>query len=341
MNALRMGMRSTLENTLRKKDTLTAEVLNKVLSPANVDKIRWAIGDETADRLVGAIEHERHIHTAPTRIHGGSPTALRQEAQKRWTPQPGALSKVTVGDVAGAVTSPIKTAAKAAEHFGMSARRSKKEAQFAKLREEAARLMTLQGPERDAMTRWLVGGNRPTNYARGGAVHNHNPTEPQKKAGNYSKTHRYFHGLDITLENLKGHPRSGIGKDGKRWSVIMPASYGYIKRTEGADGDHVDVYLGPNDKSDQVFVVDQKDADTGRFDEHKCMLGFNSEKEARTTYRAGFSDGKGAQRIGHVRRMSMAEFKTWLERGDTSKPIKHEVALRLAYESKRESHEQR
>ena len=172
-------------------------------------------------------------------------------------------------------------------------------------------------------------------YARGGAVHNHNPSEAQKKAGNYSKTHRFFHGLDITLENLKGHPRSGIGRNGKRWSVTMPASYGYIKRTEGADGDHVDCYLGPNEKSDQVFVVDQKDAETGKFDEHKTLLGFSSEKEALKTYRAGFSDGK--DRVKHVKRMTISEFRDWLERGNTSKPIK--VALRLAYEEKKQRHE--
>lgn len=158
--------------------------------------------------------------------------------------------------------------------------------------------------------------------AAGGAVnHNHNPSEAQKKAGNYAKTHKFFQGLDITIENLKGKPRTGIGRDGKKWSVTMPASYGYLKRTEGADGDHVDVYLGPNEKSDQVFVVDQKDAETGKFDEHKCMLGFNNEAEARRTYRAGFSDGK--DRIKHMRRMSMAEFRQWLDKGDTSKQIKN------------------
>ncbi len=160
----------------------------------------------------------------------------------------------------------------------------------------------------------------PVARAAGGVVHNHNPTEAQKKAGNYAKTHKFFQGLDITLENLKGKARSGIGRDGKKWSVKMPADYGYIKRTEGADGDHVDVYLGPNDKSDQVFVVDQKDAETGKFDEHKCLLGFSSEKEARATYRAGFSDGK--DRIKHLRRMSMAQFREWLSKGDTSKEIR-------------------
>jgi hypothetical protein len=51
------------------------------------------------------------------------------------------------------------------------------------------------------------------------------------------------------------------------------------------------------------------------------MIGFNSEAEARKTYRAGFSDGK--DRIKHMRRMSMADFRAWLEKGDTRKQIKH------------------
>lgn len=177
----------------------------------------------------------------------------------------------------------------------------------------------------------------PVNRASGGAVHNHNPSEAQKKAGNYAKTHKFFQGLDITIENLKGKSRSGVGKNGKRWSVTMPAHYGYIKRTEGADGDHVDVYLGPNEKSDQVFVVDQKDAETGKFDEHKCLLGFSSEAEARRTYRAGFSDGK--DRIKHLRRMSMAEFKEWLAKGNTSKEIRRYAdggAVRRALQSLKE-----
>lgn len=68
------------------------------------------------------------------------------------------------------------------------------------------------------------------NRKDGGAVHNHNPTEAQKKAGNYAKTHRWFQGLDVTLENLKGKARTGVGRDGKTWSVTMPCDYGYIRR---------------------------------------------------------------------------------------------------------------
>ncbi len=331
MRAMRIGMRDYLENMLGKRDTLTAETVNTVMSPNNIQKMRWAIGDAATDAVVTAMEAERHMHGTPTRVHGNSVTASRTEAGKRWAPSPDEASGITLGDIAGAVKHPFRSgasaAAGAAERFGVNRRQAAAKEKWDRIREEASRIYTLQGPERDAVARYLIegppgiGDNSGIRRARGGAVnHNHNPSEAQKKAGNYAKTHKFFQGLDITIENLKGHPRSGIGKDGKKWSVRMPAHYGYLKRTEGADGDHVDVYLGPNEKSDQVFVVDQKDAETGKFDEHKVLAGFNSEAEARRTYRAGFSDGK--DRIKHLRRMSMSEFRDWLEKGDTSKQIK-------------------
>ena len=57
----------------------------------------------------------------------------------------------------------------------------------------------------------------------------------------------------------------------------MQNTYGYIRGTEGVDGDHIDVFLsddidGWNGR--RVFVVDQYNED-GSFDEHKVMLGFN------------------------------------------------------------------
>lgn len=149
---------------------------------------------------------------------------------------------------------------------------------------------------------------------------NPSPTEAQKEAGNYKKHHVKMHGLDISLENMKGGKRSGVGPNGRRWTVTMPAHYGYIKRTQGADGDHVDVYVGPDHASTKVYIVDQKNAETGSFDEHKVLLGFKSEAEARATYLRGFSDGKGAQRLGQIHAMSMDDFKHWLK-GNTTKPL--------------------
>src|SRR5262249_1106208 len=105
----------------------------------------------------------------------------------------------------------------------------------------------------------------------------------------------------------------------------MPAHYGYVKRTEGKDGDHVDVYLGPHKNAPMVYVVDQKNAETGQFDEHKALMGFGSEAQARATYLKGFSDGKGKDRLGPVTEMRVEQFKHWLENGDTTKPLKEKT----------------
>lgn len=149
------------------------------------------------------------------------------------------------------------------------------------------------------------------------------PTDAQKAAGNYKMGHATLQGLDITIENPRGSTRSGKDQDGKEWSVDMANHYGYIKRTEGADGDHVDAFIGPNPDSTQVFVVDQVDPRTGKFDEHKVMLGFDSLDAAREGYHANYEkDWKGAAAITP---MSMDEFKAWLKDGNTTKPLNRKV----------------
>jgi hypothetical protein len=158
-------------------------------------------------------------------------------------------------------------------------------------------------------------------FNTGGAVRP-DPTEAQKKAGNYRKGHMSFQGLPITLESMKGQTRSGVDPNGQKWSVKLPYDYGYIKRTEGADGDHVDVCIGPDHTSDHVFLVDQHDKNTGKFDEHKVMLGYRTKDAAMAAYCNGFSDGKGPDRMKAVVRLSMPEFKTWLKKHDTKRAVR-------------------
>jgi len=150
---------------------------------------------------------------------------------------------------------------------------------------------------------------------------NTQPTDGQKEAGNYKKGHVKIHGLDITIENPVGSLRTGTSPDGEAWSVQMPADYGYIKRTEGADGDNVDVYIGPNHQSQNVFVIDQVNPDTGVYDEHKAIMGVDTPEQARALYEAGFSDGRGAERIGGITRLPVDEFRLWAKRGNTKKPL--------------------
>lgn len=146
------------------------------------------------------------------------------------------------------------------------------------------------------------------------------PTEAQKESGNYQKGHVKVQGLDVAIENPKGNERTGIGADGKPWSVEMPSHYGYLKKTVGGDGEQVDVYLGDHPQSQKVFVVDQIEPKTKAFDEHKSMVGYTDEAQARAAYDAGFSDGSGPARRGNITTMSMEQFKGWLKDGETKKP---------------------
>lgn len=139
---------------------------------------------------------------------------------------------------------------------------------------------------------------------------NTEPTEKQKEAGNYKKGHIKVDGYDITIENPKGSTRSGKDASGKAWSVPMHYDYGYIKGTEGVDGDHIDVYLSDNPTSGNVYVIDQIDQKTGKFDEHKVMYGFPSKEAAVEAYKGQYEKG---WKVGTVTEVSREDFKKWVE----------------------------
>lgn len=136
-----------------------------------------------------------------------------------------------------------------------------------------------------------------------------NPTEAQKEAGNYKKGHVKIDGYDVTIENPKGSVRKGTDRNGQEWSVTMNNTYGYIRGTEGVDGDHIDVFLSDDPTQGDVYVIDQVNED-GSFDEHKVMYGFNSAEEARDAYLANYSPGW--QGLGTITKVSKEEFKKWI-----------------------------
>ena len=144
------------------------------------------------------------------------------------------------------------------------------------------------------------------------------PTEAQKKAGNYKKGHLSFGGYDYTVETPKGVTRSGKDEQGKPWSVTMHDTYGYILGKIGVDGDHIDMFI--NDAADldtfdgNVYVVDQVNPETSEFDEHKVMYGYPSEEAATEAYLANYS--KGWKGLGKVTAVPKATFDKWLESSD-------------------------
>lgn len=151
----------------------------------------------------------------------------------------------------------------------------------------------------------------------GGEALRAEPSTAQIRAGNYKKGHVKIEGLDFSIENPRGSIRRGT-EDGKEWAVKMPVSYGYIRRTLGADGEHIDAYDGATGK--KFFIIDQLHSKTGEFDEHKVMLRFKDEQAALDAYNKAFSDGKGPDRMGYIHEVTPAELKEWINSGDTIEP---------------------
>jgi len=136
------------------------------------------------------------------------------------------------------------------------------------------------------------------------------PTDAQKEAGNYQKGHATVDGLNISIENPAGSKRR------PEWPTLK-SHYGYLKRTEGGDGEHIDVFIRPGtEASPKVFVVDQVNTDS-TFDEHKVMMGWKSQAGARLGYLENYTKG---WKVGTITPMTMDEFKQWLAEGDTTKP---------------------
>ena len=141
------------------------------------------------------------------------------------------------------------------------------------------------------------------------------PTEKQKEAGNYKKGHVQVGTFNITIENPKGSVRSGIDTEGNKWETTMQNTYGYIRGTEGVDGDHIDVFLsddidGWNGR--KVFVVDQYNED-GTFDEHKVMLGFNEADDAEAAYFANYDRNWAKKHKTMLTGVNLEEFEKWIE----------------------------
>lgn len=158
---------------------------------------------------------------------------------------------------------------------------------------------------------------------------NTDPTEAQKEAGNYKKGHVKLGKFDVTIEQPAGSVRRGTDANGKKWETTMQNTYGYIRGTEGVDGDHIDVFLSNNfDAWDgqRVVIVDQYNPD-GSFDEHKVMLGFNEKADAINAYLANYEKGweKGRRLVFST--AILEDFEKWIESSHRKQKPYHEYKI--------------
>jgi Inorganic Pyrophosphatase len=91
-----------------------------------------------------------------------------------------------------------------------------------------------------------------------------------------------------------------------RHDKLLPCGYGEIVGTNGQDGMALDCYVGSDLESDRVFVVDQLNAATGEFDEHKLFIGFDDDA---ATIKDLFVSLMGQERFGGIRETVPA--KVW------------------------------
>jgi hypothetical protein len=130
-------------------------------------------------------------------------------------------------------------------------------------------------------------------------------TPAQREAGNFKMGRMKAAGLDVSIEYPAGVKR-------KADHQALTRAYGYFRGTVGKDKDHVDVFLGEraDDASLPVFVIDQMNQ-AGKFDEHKIVMGEETEAAAREAYLSNYPDGWTG--LGGITEMSQEQFKAWVQ----------------------------
>jgi hypothetical protein len=88
------------------------------------------------------------------------------------------------------------------------------------------------------------------------------------------------------VENRRGSKRYWYDPHTKtHGETLMKWPYGYIRMTEGVDGDHVDCFIGPHEDAKFAYVIHQKKAPHFQeYDEDKVMLGFLTAQLAKRAY---------------------------------------------------------
>ena len=151
------------------------------------------------------------------------------------------------------------------------------------------------------------------------------PTLKELENDDYIKGKIIIQGLTINIENPYGTQRKGVDIDGKEWSVELIDNYGEIHGYDAADEDYIDIFIRKHltqkevDTLNVIYVIDQIDPKTNKFDEHKVILGYNSTDEAKQSYLLNYEPNwKG---LGSITPLTMSMFKYWLKNENIKNPL--------------------
>lgn len=155
------------------------------------------------------------------------------------------------------------------------------------------------------------------------------PPERNRKEYPYTGTIQFQDLPEILVENRKGSTRSGVDPDGKAWAVTMPAHYGEFRRTNGSDGDPVDVYVGDDAGSSTAYIVHTMRPPAFKsYDEDKVFIGFPDLASVKATMGKAYNDKRF---LGGVSSCSVADLKKMLKKRSTrGKKLDQEQILKSA-----------
>ena len=165
-------------------------------------------------------------------------------------------------------------------------------------------------------------------YNTGGPV---NVSKAEDTAGNFKKEHEKIYGIPVAIEVKEGHDRVKYEPNGDlKFKAKQYADYGAILGTKDADGMNTDVMVGPHKDSEKAYIIDQRKHDSGKFDEHKVMLGFNKRKKAIKAYTKSYADRHGKERVQDVVKTDIKGLKKWLKHGNLDKPASKDALIKSA-----------
>ncbi|MBW2288651.1 MAG: KTSC domain-containing protein [Deltaproteobacteria bacterium] len=162
----------------------------------------------------------------------------------------------------------------------------------------------------------------------------HDRIGQEKSANDPVKETVDIHGIPVALEWRRGETRKYYNHDPLKarskgtvdYDMKMKADYGYVKGVIDADGEELDVYLGPNRESEKVFVLEKLRRTDNSFDENKIMLGYSSVSEARQSY----LQHQGKDELGSIAEMTVPRFKAkFMSAAAKKKFTKHGAALSI------------
>jgi hypothetical protein len=111
--------------------------------------------------------------------------------------------------------------------------------------------------------------------------------EKSVKLGRKVKRRMEFKGIPLCIEFDPGEYKHWTGEDGEKGSTLMYSTYGYIDHTRGGDGMGIDIFLGSNVQTDDVWVAH---ADQHQREDDKIFLGFNTKHDAKECFRLHYPD---------------------------------------------------